>query len=127
MAIFAAGAQPLGKIPRIGLFAIGFAPSTPDWHQQDPFLRALRELGYVEGQTIVLEGRWAEGHAERQPALAVDLVRVGVDVIVAGGMPVTQAAMDATTTIPIVVRNATYPVDPAWGPTSCVPTGTSRA
>jgi putative ABC transport system substrate-binding protein len=113
VAPFAADAQPVGKVPRIGLLAIGFAPSTPDWPQQDPFVQALRELGYVESQTMVLEGRWAEGHAERLPALAADLVRVGVDVIVVGGMPATQAAMDATTTIPIVVRSATYPVDPS--------------
>jgi putative ABC transport system substrate-binding protein len=112
LAIFAAGAQPLGKVPRIGLLALGFAPSTPDGQQQNPFLQALRELGYVDGQTMVLETRWAEGHAERLPALAADLVRVGVDVIVVGGLPAAQAAMDATTTIPIVVRNATYPVDP---------------
>src|SRR5919108_4328557 len=112
VAPLAADTQPSGKVPRIGLLAIGFTPSTPDWRQQDPFLQALRELGYVEGQTMVLEGRWAEGHAERLPALAADLVRVGVDVIVVGGMQAIQAAMDATTTIPIVVRNATYPLDP---------------
>jgi putative ABC transport system substrate-binding protein len=116
MTLLAAAAQPLGKVPRIGLLAIGFAPSTPDGRQQStflqPFLHALRELGYVEGQTMVLEGRWAEGHPERLPALAADLVRVGVDVIVVGGMEAIQAAMDATTTIPIVVRNATYPLDP---------------
>ena len=113
VAPLAADTQPLGKVPRIGLLAIGFTPSTPDWSQQDPFLQALRELGYVEGQTMVLEGRWAEGHTERLPVLAADLVRVGVDVIVVGGMQATQAAMDATTTIPIVVRNATYPMDPS--------------
>jgi putative tryptophan/tyrosine transport system substrate-binding protein len=111
VAPLAADTPPLGKVPRIGLLAIGFTPSTPDWRQQDPFLQALRELGYVEGQTMVLEGRWAEGHTERLPALAADLVRVGVDVIVVGGMQAIQAAMDATT-IPIVVRNATYPMDP---------------
>src|SRR5919108_3192303 len=112
VAPLAADTQPSGKVPRIGLLAIGFAPATPDWQQQNPLLQALRELGYVEGQTMVLEARWAEGHAERLPALAADLVRVGVDVIVVGGMQAIQAAMDATTTIPIVVRNATYPVDP---------------
>ena len=57
LAISAAGAQPLGKVPRIGLLAIGFAPSTPEWHQQDPLLQAFRALGYVEGQTMILEGR----------------------------------------------------------------------
>jgi hypothetical protein len=55
LAIFAAGAQPLGKVPRIGLLAIGFTPSTPDWRQQDPFLQALRELGYREDHNLTLE------------------------------------------------------------------------
>jgi putative tryptophan/tyrosine transport system substrate-binding protein len=123
LAPLVSSAQSLGKVPRIGLLAIGFAPSTPEWQQHDPLLQALRELGWVEGQTMILEGRWAEGHAERLPALAADLVRVGVDVIVVGGMPAIQAAMDATTTIPIVVRNATYPVDPRVGASLAQPGG----
>ena len=69
VAPLAVDTQPVGKVPRIGLLAIGSTPSTPDWRQQDLFLQALRELGYVEGQTMVLEGRWAEGHPERLPRL----------------------------------------------------------
>ena len=61
LAISAAGAQPLGKVPRIGLLAIGFAPSTPEWHQQDPLLQAFRALGYVEGQTMILEAAGPRG------------------------------------------------------------------
>jgi putative ABC transport system substrate-binding protein len=68
----------------------------------DAFWHGLRELGWVEGQSIAIEWRWAEGKLERLPALAADLVRLNVDVIVAGSTPASLAAKHATTTIPIV-------------------------
>jgi putative ABC transport system substrate-binding protein len=68
----------------------------------DGFWHGLHELGWVEGQSIAVEGRWAEGQLERLPALAADLVRLNVDIIVAGGTPPSLAAKQATTTIPIV-------------------------
>jgi putative ABC transport system substrate-binding protein len=65
--------------------------------------QGLRELGYVEGQSIVIEPRWAEGKFDRYPALAADLVRLKVHVVVAVGGNATQAAQQATRTIPIVM------------------------
>ena len=96
-----AEAQQAAKVYRIGLLA------APDRTQQETRLGALRaglrELGYVEGKNIVIESRWAEGKYDRVPDLAAELVRLKVDVIVTGGTPATQAAMKATTTIPIVM------------------------
>jgi putative tryptophan/tyrosine transport system substrate-binding protein len=75
------------------------------------FLEGLRELGYVEGQHLVIARRDAEGHVDRLPGLAAELVRLPVDVIVTtGGVPATRAAMQATTTIPIVMADAGDPV-----------------
>ena len=75
------------------------------------FLEGLRALGYVEGQHLVIARRDAEGHLDRLPGLAAELVRLPVDVIVTtGGVPATRAAMQATTTIPIVMADAGDPV-----------------
>ena len=96
--------QPI-KVPRIGILRSGTAPDP----FVDAFRQGLRELGYTEGRTIHIEYRWAEGRDERLPGLAADLVRLGVDVIVAGG---TQAltVKHHTTTIPIVMAVAVDPV-----------------
>ena len=101
VAPFGAHAQPLPKIPRIGVLS-GSAWTT-DARNREAFLQGLRELGYVEGQTSVLEGRWAEGQRERLPALAAELVRLRVEVIVAGNVPAARAASQATQRIPIVL------------------------
>jgi putative ABC transport system substrate-binding protein len=75
------------------------------------FRQALRELGYVEGQNLVIEYRWAEGQPERLPDLAADLVRLQVDVIVpSGGNLAIRAAQQAARTIPIVMVGASDPV-----------------
>jgi putative ABC transport system substrate-binding protein len=74
------------------------------------FREGLRELGYVEGQSIKIESRWAEGNYDRLPGLAADLVRLKVDVIVTYGTPVSQAAKRATGTIPIVMAAIIDPV-----------------
>jgi putative ABC transport system substrate-binding protein len=79
----AAGAQPRAKVPRIGWLASGFPPSEAA-RQQSPFLQGLRELGWVEGQNVVIEYRWAEGNQERLPELAAELVQLRINVIVAG-------------------------------------------
>ncbi len=73
-------------------------------------LRAgLRELGYVEGQNIAIEARWAEGRSERLPQLAAELVRLPVDVLCAAGSQAAGAAKQATATIPIVFANVAFP------------------
>ena len=96
--------SPPPKIFRVGHLA---APGrTPDGAPPLALREALRELGYVEGKNILYESRFAEGRFERLPELAVELVRLNVDVIVAQGGKATEAARRATTTIPIVMAPA---------------------
>jgi len=86
--------------PVIGYLSSSAAGPTAPWIAA--FHQGLGETGYVEGQNLTIEYRWAEGHYERLPALAADLVGRGVDVIVTSGTPPAQAAKTATSTIPIV-------------------------
>jgi hypothetical protein len=76
-------AQQPGKVYRIGFLSALFPPSESDWQQRSPFLQGLRELGWIEGQNMVIERRWAEMRFERLPALATELVQLKVDLIVA--------------------------------------------
>ena len=94
----AAEAQQAGKVYRIGVLSGASSPNPAD-HQ--PFLKALRELGYVHGQNLTLDERYGAGH-ERLPALAAELAGLNVDVIVTIGTPAARAAKAATATIPIV-------------------------
>jgi ABC-type uncharacterized transport system substrate-binding protein len=104
-----AGAQP-PTVPRIGVLSL-FSPEHPEGRvSRDQFRQALTVLGYVEGRNIVIEWRWAEGRVERFPALAAELVRLKVDLIVAGATPQARAAKEATTTIPIVAYLMQDPV-----------------
>jgi putative ABC transport system substrate-binding protein len=107
-AVFDAGAQLPGKVQRVGFLTGGFPG--PEGFGSDSVRRELRALGYVEGKNIAYEYRYAEGKSERSPALADELVRLKVDVIVAGGGNDTQAAKNATRTIPIVFLESV--VDP---------------
>ncbi len=104
----AAEAQAPAKVPRIGF--LGAVWPTDDTDRLEAFRQGLRELGYVEGQNIVIEYRFGEGRPERLPALAAELVRLKVDVIVTGGPSAHEAAKQATSTIPIVVAVTGDPV-----------------
>ena len=101
-------AQQPTKIPRIG-FLFG-SPLSIASARIEAFRQGLRELGYVEGKSIVIEWRSAEGKLDRLPSLAAELVRLKVDVIVTAGPLPTRAAKEATTTIPIVMTNEGDPV-----------------
>ncbi|HTE86559.1 MAG TPA: ABC transporter substrate-binding protein [Dehalococcoidia bacterium] len=103
----AAEAQQAGKVFRIGYLSAPTRDSVGG--VLEAFLRALRELGWIEGQNVVIEYRWAEGDLERLPSLAQDLVRRNVDVIVAPAASAALAAKHATSTIPIVMI---FPNDP---------------
>jgi putative ABC transport system substrate-binding protein len=99
--------QPV-TLPRIGVISTGtLATARPN---AEALREGLRELGLVEGRTVVIEYRWAEGRAERFPALAAELVGLKVDLILASSTPVALAAKNATTTIPIVFATAADPV-----------------
>ncbi len=102
------GAQQAGKMPRVGIVWIATPASVAPFHEA--FRQGLRDLGYVEGETIALEARFAEGMADRLPALMADLVRLKVDVIVAPSTAAVRAARRATGTIPIVMAYVADPV-----------------
>jgi putative tryptophan/tyrosine transport system substrate-binding protein len=105
-----AEAQPATKTSRIGYLSPTFA-SEPDNRRRLGALReGLRDLGYVEGQNLTIESRWAEGQYGRLPDLAAELVRLKVDVIVTYAPPAIQAAKQATGTIPIVMAGIVDPV-----------------
>ena len=107
-----ARAQQAGKAFRIGV--LGAYPPTTDSESAriwQGFLQGLRDLGYVEGQNVVIIARYSEGRNELLPALAAELVQLKVDVILAGsGTPGASAAQRSTSTIPIVMTNAGDPV-----------------
>ena len=106
-----AEAQQPGKVYRIGYLGI-VSPSDPNGlPRAKAFRQGLRDLGYVEGNNIVIEYRWAEGKYERLPDLAAELVRLNVDVILTYGTPGTLAAKQATGTIPIVMAVSATPVE----------------
>ena len=97
-----AHAQQPGKTYRIGWLGLA-SPGPEVLRIVDAFRQGLRELGYVEGQNIVLEYRWAHGKAERLPDLATELVRLKVDFIIVAATPAVLAARQATLTVPIVM------------------------
>jgi putative ABC transport system substrate-binding protein len=108
-----AEAQQPTKGHRIGWLMADFRPPSPTGTFQateEAFRQGLRALGYIEGQNLVIEFRYAEGKAERLPDLAAELVRLQVEVIVAGGAPAIRAAQNATRTIPIVMAGTSDPV-----------------
>jgi putative ABC transport system substrate-binding protein len=101
-------AQQQGKIPRIGY--LSSTSLTAESSRLDGLRQALSNLGYVEGKNIVIEYRFVEGNFDRLPDAAAELVRLKVDVIVTGGSPGTQAAQQATRTIPLVMTLVGDPI-----------------
>jgi len=101
-----AEAQHPAKVFRLGYLSSAVTDSA----RVEAFRRGLRELGYVEGKSIVIEYRYSEGKLDRLPALAAELVRLKVDIIVTGAPSATRAAKEATVTIPIVMTNDADPV-----------------
>lgn len=97
-------AQPLSKVYRVG--HLSTAGRTTDGAPPRPLREGLRELGYIEGQNLVYEARFAEGKVDRLPALAAELLALKVDIIVAQGRPAVVAAKQATSTVPIVIAPA---------------------
>src|SRR5262249_32714770 len=103
----AARAQQAGKLPTIGFFGVATASAWGPWTAA--FIQRLHELGWIEGRTIAIEYRWAEGQTDRFAEIAAELVRAQGDVIVTGQSPVT-ALSRATSAIPIVLALATDPI-----------------
>ena len=99
-----AEAQTAKKVPRIGFLGANRTPRT------EAFRQGLREIGYVEDKTIIIEYRFAERDLDRLPSLAVELVHLNVEVIVTAGAAATRPAKDATVTIPIIMANDNDPV-----------------
>jgi putative ABC transport system substrate-binding protein len=119
---FVTDAQPATKMYRIGRLSSG-SPRPAFNTYEEAFRQGLRELGYVEEQNLVLEYRYAEGSAERLPTLAAELVRLPVDVIVAGGTGAIRAAQNATSTIPIVMSGSFDPVQEGFVASLARPAG----
>src|SRR3981189_2259256 len=115
---FAARAQP--KLPTVGILGSASAATMGSWVAA--FGQRLRELGWIEGRTVAIELRWAEGRGERIAEIAAEFVRLKVDVIVTSGTSVL-AAKQATSTIPIVFAVANDPVGSGFVATLARPGG----
>jgi ABC-type uncharacterized transport system substrate-binding protein len=108
VAVIAEAQQPK-TIPRIGYLSTGTGPADSKEGRAEAFRRGLRELGYIEGKSIIVEYRFVEGKPDRIPELVADLVRLKVDIIVTQTSLAARAAKRITTTIPIVMTNAGNP------------------
>jgi putative ABC transport system substrate-binding protein len=104
----AARAQQAGKLPTIGFSGASTPAAQSQWTAA--FVQRLRELGWIEGRTIAIEYRWAEGRDERYAEIAAEFVRLKVDVILTHGTPAALAAKQATSVIPIVFAVAGDPI-----------------
>jgi len=102
-------AQPMAKVWHVGMLETTAA--TLNATNLDAFKQALRQLGYIEGQNLIVEYRSGDGHIERFPQLAAELVRLNVDIIITRGTPAALAAKKATATIPIVMAAIGEPVE----------------
>ena len=119
-----ASAQPQGKVWRVG-FLTPLRRSQAMPARYSAFLKGLRDLGYVEGRNLVIEWRYADDDIARLPALATDLVRANVDVLVAGGTPAARAAQRATSTVAIFMLGVGDPVGSGLAKSLARPGGNS--
>ena len=111
LAPVASFAQQQGRVWRIGWLSSSKQPASVDFGATGAaFSQGMRELGYVEGENLVIERRYAAGNYERLPGLAAELLQLKVDVIVTGGIQASSAAQKATATTPIVMANVADPV-----------------
>src|SRR6516164_7789129 len=108
----AARAQQAARLPTIGFLG----STTPAAQSQltAAFVQRLRELGWIEGRTVAIEYRWAEGRSERLAEFAAEFVRLKVDVILTHNTPPVLAAKQATSVIPMCSRRRPTPLAPAW-------------
>jgi len=116
-------ARAQSKVARIGFLYFGSRQSSLDTGRYNAFVQGMRELGYVEGTNFIIEARFADGKPERLPALAAELVRLKVDVIVATGTPVYRSLQHATTTIPVVSTVMGDPVGEGFAASMARPGG----
>ena len=107
--VSSAQAQPSAKIPRIGYVSTTGDPNNPG-PNVETFKRKLRDLGYVEGNNVLIEYRYIEGKMDRTPGLVAELLQLKVDVVVVNGLTPVRIAKQATTTIPIVMVTTQDPV-----------------
>lgn len=118
---FRAEAQQPTKLPRIGFVTAGSSSTIAA--RIAALRQGLRDLGYTEGQNIIIEWRFAEGKVDRLPALVAELVRLQVDVLLSAGAAVTGPAKEATKTIPIVMAQDTDPVGNGFVASLALPGG----
>jgi ABC transporter substrate binding protein len=104
---------PPATMPRVGVLELGTPPPSPEWKARALLVQELRQLGWLEGQNIVFEYRWAQGQPGRLSSLAAELVGLPVDVLVVSASPAIHAAQRATTTLPIVMVSVNDPVEDA--------------
>jgi putative ABC transport system substrate-binding protein len=104
----AVGAQQPAKLPTIGFLGAGSSSAWTQWTAA--FVQRLRERGWIDGRTIAIEYRWADGRSERYAEIAAELVRLKVDVIVTGGAEAVIAVKQATSVVPIVFAVAADPL-----------------
>jgi putative tryptophan/tyrosine transport system substrate-binding protein len=121
--LVAVTAQPREKVARVGYLTAGSHADQGRQRRFEAFRQGLRDLGYVEGQNIAIESRWAEGKSDRYPTLAADLVRLEMDVIVTVGGAASKAAQQATKTIPIVMSLVNDPLGSGLVPSLAHPGG----
>ena len=122
-------AQQPKPVPRIGYLSRDLHPAdsrAPSPRNLDAFHQGLRELGYIEGKNIIIEYRYSDGRNERMPALAEELVRLKVDIIVADSYLAAHDAKKVSTTIPIVITSGADPIATRLAASLARPGGTSR-